>query len=285
MTPFVARVQVRFTDLDTQGHVNNVVFVEYLQQARAQFLLSGRAAALLDTGCIVVSHQVAYQAPIWWSDDPIEIELRVAEVGAARFVVAYRIIQDGRQCAQASTVLCPFDFETQAPRRLNTIERAFLVRYLASVEPLPALDAPELAGRGVGLEVQTRWSDADRYGHINNVQYVDYVLAGRLHTTTAADPAMARVGTGNPDSVHWLVARQDIDYLVQMDFRLTPYTVLTAPTRVGNTSLVLATEITDASGVAYARARCVLVCANPDGTKRPLPDSARAAMTEILVQD
>lgn len=285
MSPFVAQVQLRFTDLDTQGHVNNVVFVDYLQQARAQFLLSGPTAELLDRGCVVVGHQVVYRAPIVWSDEPIEVELQIAELGAARFMVAYRIRQDARQCAEARTVLCPFDFETQSPRRLTKDERGYLAQYLGEVEPLPALDAPVLAGRGDPLEVYTRWSDPDRYGHINNVRYVDYVLAGRLHTTTKADPAMARMGTGSPDSVHWLVARQEIDYVVQMDFRLTPYTVLTAPTKLGNTSIVLATEITDAAGIVYARARCVLVCADSDWTKRPLPDSSRRAMTEMLVSD
>ena len=71
MNWFPGRIQPRFTDLDPQGHVNNVVVVDYLQQARAQFLLSGPAAGLLDSGCLVVGHQVEYLAPIGWSAEPV----------------------------------------------------------------------------------------------------------------------------------------------------------------------------------------------------------------------
>ena len=37
MTSFTTPVQLRWTDLDAQGHVNNVTVADYMQQARAQF--------------------------------------------------------------------------------------------------------------------------------------------------------------------------------------------------------------------------------------------------------
>ena len=36
MTSFTTPVQLRWTDLDAQGHVNNVTVADYMQQARAQ---------------------------------------------------------------------------------------------------------------------------------------------------------------------------------------------------------------------------------------------------------
>ena len=118
MNWFPGRIQPRFTDLDPQGHVNNVVVVDYLQQARAQFLLSGPAAGLLDSGCLVVGHQVEYLAPIGWSAEPVAVELHVDRLGAARFVIAYRIRQRGRICVRARTTLCPFDFD-RSDRKSN----------------------------------------------------------------------------------------------------------------------------------------------------------------------
>lgn len=284
MTVFVANVQLRWTDLDAQGHVNNVMVADYLQQARAQFLMSGPAHALLEEGCVVVGHQIAYRAAIEYRDEPLRVELSIAELGAARFVVAYQLVQQGKICVEARTVLCPFDFETQLPRRLDATERAYLSTWRADSDPLSELTAPDLQGRGSRLEVYTRWSDPDRYGHVNNVRFLDFVLAGRIDMTTRADPSMARVGMGNPDAVQWLIARQDIDYLTQLDFRLTPYLVLTAPVKVGRSSVVLGTEIIDPDdGTVFARARAVLVCADEQWRKRPLPDAARAALTELLV--
>jgi acyl-CoA thioester hydrolase len=282
--PFNASVQLRWTDLDVYGHVNNVMVADYLQQARAQFLLAGPAHGLLESGLVVVSHQIVYRRAIQYSDDPLRIELGISELGAARFVVAYRLLQDGQLCVEARTVLCPFDFTTQLPRRLSGVERDYLAAHQVEVAAPSELAAPELAGRGSALDVHTRWSDPDRYGHINNVRFLDYVLAGRLDMTIRAHPSMARVGMGVAGAINWLVARQDIDYLAQMDFRLTPYRVLTAPVQIGQSSVVLATEIIDPQDdTVLARARVVLVSADEQLAKQPLPDPARAALERLLI--
>ena len=52
-------VPSRWGDLDAQGHVNNGFYVDYLQEARVHFLLTGppEARDLLDSGVLVVSHR------------------------------------------------------------------------------------------------------------------------------------------------------------------------------------------------------------------------------------
>ncbi len=285
MTTFSTAVQLRWTDLDAQGHVNNVVVADYLQQARAQFLHTGPGRSLLAEGCVVVGHQIAYRQAIHYSDEPLLVELAISELGGARFVIAYRLLQDAQLCVEARTVLCPFDFDRQRPRRLKRVERKFLSEYRHAVTPLDDIEAPALAGRGSAYELFTRWSDPDRYGHVNNVRFLDFVLAGRVDMTARADPTMARVGMGRqPSAVQWLIARQDINYLNQMEFRLAPYRVLTAPVKVGRTSVVLATEIDDPDdGTVFANARAIMVCADAEGRKRPLPDSAREALTSQII--
>ena len=285
MTSFTTPVQLRWTDLDAQGHVNNVTVADYMQQARAQFLVAGPARGLLDDGCVVVGHQIAYRRAINYSNDPLTVKLAVPELGAARFVIAYRLFQDDQLCVEARSVLCPFDFDKQRPQRLKRVERRFLAGYRHEVAPLSELEAPDLNGRGSALDVFSRWSDPDRYGHVNNVRFLDFVLAGRVDMTTKADPSMARVGmAGAPSAAQWFIARQDIDYLTQMEFRLAPYRVLTAPVRLGETSVVLASEIVDPDhGTVFARARVVLVYADAQGHKRPLPDSAREALTSQVI--
>lgn len=286
MNPFIASVQLRWTDLDAYGHVNNVMVADYLQQARAQFLMSGPAHALLEEGCVVVGHQINYRAAMNYASEPIRVELGISELGAARFEVAYRLLQDDQLCVEARTVLCPFDFETQLPRRLDAVERDYLGDHRVKAQPLPGLRAPVLAGRGSRIEVYPRWSDPDRYGHVNNVRYLDYVLAGRIDMTAGADPSMARAGMGDAFAGKWLVVRQDIDYLVQLEYRLTPYLVFTAPVRIGDSSVVLATEIVDPQDdTVHARARVVLVHAGDGTAKVPLPDSARTALEAMLVSD
>jgi len=285
MTSYTTSVQLRWTDLDAQGLVNNVTVADYLQQARAQFLIAGPARGWLDDGCVVVGHQIAYRRAIHYSEEPLTVNLAVPELGAARFVIAYRLFQDEQLCVEARTVLCPFEFGKQRPQRLKRVERRFLAGYRHEVAPLSELEAPSLDGRGSALDVFSRWSDPDRYGHVNNVRFLDFVLAGRVDMTTRADPSMARVGMADaPPAAQWFIARQDIDYLAQMEFRLAPYRVLTAPVRGGETSVVLASEVVDPDrGIVFARARVVLVCADAQGRKRPLPESARQALTSLVI--
>jgi acyl-CoA thioester hydrolase len=63
---------MRWGDMDAQGHVNNAAYLDYLQEARVGFLLSGSPVLhhLLDSGVLVVNHQVEYLKPVAFSDQP-----------------------------------------------------------------------------------------------------------------------------------------------------------------------------------------------------------------------
>ena len=80
---FVYGCPLRWSDLDAQGHVNNAVIVDYLQEARVAFLRQGPASALLDSGIIVVSHQVEFRGSIPYEARSVRIELGVSALGAA----------------------------------------------------------------------------------------------------------------------------------------------------------------------------------------------------------
>ncbi|EPH07045.1 YbgC/YbaW family acyl-CoA thioester hydrolase [Propionibacterium sp. oral taxon 192 str. F0372] len=284
---FTARVQQRWADMDVQGHVNNVVIADYLQQARSQFMEAGGATTsqMLADGVVVVHHRIIHRRALDYRGE-VEIELWVAQLGGARIRIDYRIMQDSQEAVLASTVVCPFDFDAQVPRRLLAAERDWFEMHRDAKLGIRCLDRVELRGRGLPYLVEPRWSDADRYGHVNNVRTLDYVMQARIVTTTEIDPSMARMGTGDGDELRWLIARQDIDYMAQLSVRPEPYLVLTAPIRVGTSSVVLGTEIIDrASGAILVTARAVLVCAETDGVKRALPDSARQSLSELLVGD
>ena len=282
---FTAHVQQRWSDLDAQGHVNNVVVADYLQQARSQFMEAGGpdTAALFSDGVVVVSHSILYHRALRHAD-VVDIELWVAELGAARLRIDYRIVQDGQQAITASSVLCPFDFQEQRPRRLLEGEREFFVAHRDEALSIDPMDGPVLGGRGLPTRIDPRWSDVDRFGHVNNVRALEWVMEARIRTTSSLDASMARTGTGDGSELRWLIARQDIDYLAQMTVRPEPYVVVTAPIHLGTTSVVLGAEIIDPeTSTTFVAARAVLVCAEADGAKRPLPESAREALAKALV--
>lgn len=274
---------LRWSDLDAQGHVNNAVVVDYLQEARVHFLRSGPASQLLDDGVVVVGHQVEYRKAIDYADDGVEIELGVASLGAAKLEIGYEIRQGGDLCVRARTVLCPFDFEEQRPIRLAPGYREFFEGHRFEAEPLRDLDAPSLAGRGTPVELPVRWTDLDSYAHVNNAKVFDYIQQARISATTQWDPTMARAGSKDSQYM-WLVARQDVDYVAQIDHRIEPYETRVAPVSLGSTSIVLASEIVDPSnGTVFVRARTILVCADLDMKKTELPASMREKLEPHVI--
>ncbi len=290
MTTKRFKVPMRWGDMDAQGHVNNALLLDYLQEARAEFLLTGPNEHLLGGGTVVVSHQVEYLRPLTFSIEPVLVDVSLVELGASRYAVAYLAHHDGALCVRARTTLCPFDFEEQRPRRLSPEERENFagLKALADAGALPPfreLKAPRLNGRGHRHELSVRWSDLDSYGHVNNVCTFAYVQEARIDMTTQADPAMARLAMPDAGGSLWMVARQDVDYIAQMSYRLEPYIALTAPVAIGRTSATVACEIIDqlAGDQLIARARTVLVRADATGRPLPLSDRTREVFGALLL--
>ena len=248
---------VRWGDLDAQGHVNNGFYVDYLQEARVQFLLAGppAARALLDSGVLVVSHAVEYLRPVG-AVEAVSIRLWTDAIGGSRFVVGYEL-QDGDQpAARARTALVPFDLAGGGMRRLTAGEREFLGEHLTPAEPLRALTTSAVPAQAFRVPLVVRWSDLDSYGHVNNVKFYDYVQQARIELINATVH-------WSPETV-WMVARQDVQYRAPLDFRPEPYEVATWVTAIGTRSFTLGAEIRDpGSGTRYATAGTVVVGSVP----------------------
>ncbi|MEV8548735.1 acyl-CoA thioesterase [Streptomyces glaucescens] len=122
------RCPLRWADMDAYGHVNNVVFLRYLEEARIDFLF--RPDKDFKQGSVVARHEIDYKRQLVHRHAPVDIELWVTEIRAASFTLTYEV-KDGEQIyVRASTVIVPFDFERQRPRRITEEERAFLKEYM-----------------------------------------------------------------------------------------------------------------------------------------------------------
>jgi acyl-CoA thioester hydrolase len=113
--------------MDAYGHVNNAVFLSYLEEARIDFL--SRPDKQFRQGSVVARHEIDYKRQLVHRPEPVDIELWVTEIKAASFTVAYEVKDGDQVCVRASTVVAPFDFEAQRPRRITAEEREFLEEY------------------------------------------------------------------------------------------------------------------------------------------------------------
>ena len=281
---------MRWADMDLQGHVNNVVYLDYLQEARVDLLRAGGPDARPLTqpahggsGVIVVDHRVTYLAPLVFRFRPVMVEVWVTEVRAASFALAYEVFQerDGERFVhlRATSTLAPFDFAADRPRRLTPEEKEGLTPYLEPGERLGRLPWSAVPDTKVGhYPVHVRFSDVDVYGHVNNVTYFEYFMEARIRHT-------ARLWRDLPDDTPapaFVVAQADVDYRTPMVFRAEPYDCVSAIAEVGTSSFRIDSEIREADTV-FARSRVTLVFVDPaTGRAAPPIPAYRAALLDAL---
>lgn len=269
MSPYTYLCPMRWGDMDALGHVNNGIYIDYLQEARVDFLLSGPPSMgqLLETGVLVTGHQVDYLRPVTFDLQPLTIKLWVDSIGAARFSIGYHVLHDGQLVAQARTTAAPYDLADGRLRRLTADERASLASVQKDSDPLTQLPRLRWQGHDHVHRFLVRWSDLDSYRHVNNVKFCDYVQEARIHLV--AD-VLDTAGLG------MVLARQDLEYLSLMDFRREPYQVHSIVSAIGTSSYTIAAEVREPeSGQVYAAARSVVVCIDGEGASTPIPALVR----------
>ena len=141
----VSYVPLRWADMDAFGHVNNVVYLRYLQEARVDMLFvhaPEQGAEQLARGVVVRRHEIGYRAPLHFRPAPVRVETWVTQVRAASFGLGYEILDiepDGARTvyAVAASILVPFDLSEDRIRRIAPREREVLESFLEPDGPRP----------------------------------------------------------------------------------------------------------------------------------------------------
>ncbi len=141
MPRYHAAVTMRWSDMDAFGHVNNVMFLTYLEEARVEMFAElavevGEANGVLSSGVVVASSSIDHHRPLVHRHKPVPIDVWISRIGGASFHLGYEVHDDDGAVvyARARSVLVPYDFERQSPRRIAPFERAFLERYFVPDE-------------------------------------------------------------------------------------------------------------------------------------------------------
>lgn len=275
---------MRWADLDQLGHVNNVVYADYLQEARVDMLrtILGQDRSDLAEGVVVVRHEVTYVAPMTFRFRAVTVESWVTEIRAGTFTLAYEVFHgdpetDGgrRIYLRATSVLTPYVFADERPRRLSPEEKGLLEQYRDEpvLEPKASIEAVR-RHRALHFSVWTRFSDVDVYRHVNNVKYFEYLQESRIRL-------IADVTRGHDvERPGFVVAQTDVDYLAPITLRREPYDLWSEVVRVGSRSMTVESEIADGER-RLARARVVVVFFDVTSGRSTDPDPAMRALLEI----
>jgi acyl-CoA thioester hydrolase len=109
-----AKVQIRLTDFDILGHVNNSIYLVYFEMARIHYFnhMVGPNWDWMEQGVVLVKNEVEYIQPLYLHDQP-EIKLFLKHIGNKSFTLAYQLFVKDKLCTTGSSTLVGFNSKTQ----------------------------------------------------------------------------------------------------------------------------------------------------------------------------
>ncbi len=115
--PYYQEIEVRYADLDTLQHVNNVTIMQYVENARIGYY---QAAGIWDGkirqgfGMVVASVKIDFVSSILFGD-PVRVGVKTARIGGKSFTFRFQVenSQSGQVFARGEVVMVSFSQEEQ----------------------------------------------------------------------------------------------------------------------------------------------------------------------------
>jgi acyl-CoA thioester hydrolase len=142
-------------------------------------------------------------------------------------------------------------------------------------QEFPVADDAAAQSHTFTMQVATRWSDMDAYGHINNAVYLTYLEEAR-------DRALSEILSRVPGETGYVIVRVEVDYRHELTREDGPVTVATAFTTLGRSSIRTRESIHGAGGTLAIEAAAVLAKFDRETRKSaPWNDDERAAFLRV----
>ncbi|GIU99051.1 MAG: thioesterase [Actinomycetota bacterium] len=127
------RLQIRWRDMDAYGHVNNAVYLTYLEEARDAWVQRVLGPVSEDTWHFVLARvAIDYRRELKQEDREVLVRCRLDSIGRSSIRTREEIrTLDGTLSAEAASVIVPRDPATGRSRPLTEAERAALERELS----------------------------------------------------------------------------------------------------------------------------------------------------------
>ena len=115
---FFHPVEVRYGDLDPQGHLNNAKYLTFFEQARLRYLihlgLFVKGQSFMELGAIVADVHIAFLAQIHYGDD-IKVGVRTSKLGNKSMTIEQNIVNNasGQEMAKGEVVTVAFDYRSK----------------------------------------------------------------------------------------------------------------------------------------------------------------------------
>jgi acyl-CoA thioester hydrolase len=121
VAPFELPIRVEPADIDALGHVNNIVYLRWVQDvAKAHWYSAAPAEDQAGLVWMVVRHEIDYLSPAV-ADDELILRTWVGGAAGLRFDRHTEVLRgaDRKPLAKAKTVWVPIDQATGRPKRVS----------------------------------------------------------------------------------------------------------------------------------------------------------------------
>ena len=115
---FYHPIEVRYGDLDPQGHVNNSKHLTYFEQARVAYMIElglfTRDQSFMQIGVIIADVHIAYFEPIYFGQN-IKVGVHTAKFGTKSMTWEQNIVDadTGKELARGEVIIVTYDYKEE----------------------------------------------------------------------------------------------------------------------------------------------------------------------------
>jgi acyl-CoA thioester hydrolase len=122
-------LQIRFRDTDAMAHINNAVYLTYLEVARTSYWHHVfDIASYNDVDFVLARAEIDFLAPLFVQDQA-EVWIRVTEIGRKSFRFAYELHTRDRIAARAETVQVMYDYAAGTSKAITEEQRRAILSF------------------------------------------------------------------------------------------------------------------------------------------------------------
>lgn len=265
---FKRTFRVRSYETDLYGHVNQVNYLRYLQEAAlnasAAVGYDGAAYDALGTLWLIRETEIEYFHALKYGDS-VEVTTWVGDfrkVRSRRFYEMH-LAGSGERVAQASTDWIYIDRVSQRPLAIPPeMVTAFAPEGLDAMPPgqrrekFP--DPPPPPPGAFTMRRIVEWRDVDSVGHVNNAVYLSYMEESAIEQSASVGWPMQRMR----DEGFGVVARKhQLEYRLQAELG-DPLLVTTYLSEPRRSSIIRNFIVARPDGEIVARSRSLYLCVN-----------------------
>lgn len=136
---FYHPMEVRYGDLDPQGHLNNAKFLTYFEQARLRYFeelgLFTKGQSFMEIGMIVADIHIKYRSPVYLGA-AVKVGVKTEAIGGKSITLRETIEDDntGQLYGDGTVVLVTYDYHTHKTIPVSREWREILMGYEGTKE-------------------------------------------------------------------------------------------------------------------------------------------------------